>query len=348
LERLVDRLVKDGLAVTVVDPYAVQTSSFTLGRAEDGALTRADRRGGWWVLGRSLAAHSRGALVHFHMSAGKRFYGIARLLLLLTRRARHRVLTIHSGSFLKEFQRLGLWQRRRAIHALESFEDIICVNEDQRAFLDELLPCRLHVIPAFLPCPMQANPCIPEDAEALLRETDAAILTSGSGEPVYDFATVLRGVERAQERTRMRLGLILATYKKWNPDYWGQIEQALARTSVRVVVTRNLRPDEFVRLAARARLYVRGSLTDGDAMAIREAGAAGAQVLATNAVWRPEGTALFPSGDAEPLANLLLRALEDRELGRLADGSAADNYAAIREVYGLPQPKQLELVSAAR
>lgn len=282
------------------------------------------------------------------MSAGRRFHGIARLLLMLTSGARHRVLTIHSGSFLKEFRRLGRRQRKKAIRALRAFEDVIGVNEDQRDFLRDQVPCRLHVIPAFLPCSMQADPHIPEEADALLRDTDAVIVTSGSGEPVYDFATVLRGVELAQCRTDARLGLIVATYKAWDSEYWGRIERAIAQSPVRVVVTRNLRPDEFVLLAARARLCVRGSLTDGDAMAIREAAAAGTQVLATDAVCRPEGTALFPTGDAERLAELLLRALGDREVGRLAEGSAVDKYAAIRGVYGLPQPSRRELVPAAR
>jgi hypothetical protein len=279
------------------------------------------------------------------MSAGKRLYPIARLLLWLTRRARRRILTIHSGSFIPEFERLGPRQLRRAVQALQAFDDVICVNEAQRHFLERLIRCRLHVIPAFLPCPTLPDPRLPADAEAVLRDCDAVILTSGSGELVYDFVTVLRGVEAAQRRTHLRLGLILATYKTWDPQYWPGIERTLLQSSVRATVTRDLRPGEFSFLASRARVYVRGSLTDGDAMAIREAGVAGAQIIATDAVCRPEGAALFPTRDVERLAELLLHALADRDFGRLADSAAADNYTAIREVYGLPEACPSELAA---
>jgi glycosyltransferase involved in cell wall biosynthesis len=279
------------------------------------------------------------------MSAGKRFYNIARLLLWLTSGARQRILTIHSGSFLREFARLSPRRAGKAIRAIRAFDDVICVNEEQRRFLGDLISSRLHLIPAFLPCPQRPNPCIPDDAEAVLRDCDAVILTSGSGEPIYDFATVLRGVESAQRRTGLRLGLLVATYKCWDMEYWGGIEKALAESRLSIAVTRDLRPHEFSLLASRARVYVRGSLTDGDALAIREAAAAGAQIVATDAVRRPDGAALFPIGDSENLADLLLRALADRDLGRLADGSTNDNYAAIRAVYGLPQPVHRELAA---
>jgi hypothetical protein len=344
LERLVDRLVRDGHPVTVIDPYAVQTCMFEPGAA-DVEPPPMKRRGGWWRMGRSLAGHACGNRVHFHMSAGRRLYPIARLLLWLTSGASRRILTIHSGSFIREFERLQPKQRRRAIRALRAFDDVICVNEAQRDFLDPLLPCRLHMIPAFLPCPALADPRLPADAEAVLSDCDAVILTSGSGEPVYDFATVLRGVESAQRRTNLRLGLIVATYKAWDPQYWCGIERALSQSSIRATVTRDLNPGEFSFLASRARIYVRGSRTDGDAIAIREAGAAGAQVIATDAVCRPEGTALFPVGNMENLADLLLHALADRDFAKLADSAAADNYAAIRDVYGLPQPVHAELAA---
>lgn len=342
LERLVERLVQEGHPVTVIDPYAVQTCRFGPANG-DGVPAQPDRRCGWLRLGRCLATHSYGSRVHFHMSAGKRFYNIARLLLWLTSGARQRILTIHSGSFLREFARLSPRRARGAIRAIRAFDDVICVNEEQRRFLRDQVASRLHGIPAFLPCPPRPNPEIPDEAEAVLRDCDAVILTSGSGEPIYDFATVLRAVESAQRRTDLRLGLIVATYKCWDAQYWDGIEKALAASPIRVAVTRDMRPDEFSLLASRARVYVRGSLTDGDAMAVREAAAAGAQILATDAVRRPDGAALFPTGDSENLADLLIRALADRDLGRLADGSTNDNYVAIRAVYGLPQPCRREL-----
>jgi hypothetical protein len=270
------------------------------------------------------------------MSAGKRFYRTAPLLLLLTRGARKRVLTIHSGSFLKEFGRLNRRGRFLALGALRAFDEIICVNEEQKDALRGQVAAPLQVIPAFLPATPLPEEQVPEEVRALWKDVDVAVVTSGSGEPVYDFGTVLRGVELAQERLAVRLGLIVATYKLWKEDYWAPVERALLGSPVRTAVTRNLSPDLFLTVVGRSRLYVRGSLTDGDAMAVREAASVGAQVLATDAAFRPAGSALFKARDPGGLAELIVAAVKDAGVGRLAEAEAcADNYPAILRAYGL-------------
>jgi hypothetical protein len=252
------------------------------------------------------------------------------------RRAGKRVLTIHSGSFLKEFARLGRVGRFLALRALRGFDAIICVNEDQKHFLERRVAVPLQVIPAFLPSTPLPDVQIPKEVRALWKDVDAAVVTSGTGEPLYDFPTVLRGVELAQERLPIRLGLVVATYKSWQDDYWGPVEGSIRGSPVRTVVTRNLSPDQFLTVAARSRLYIRGSLRDGDAMAIREAASVGAQILATDAASRPAGSALFKASDPAGLAELIVLAVQDASVGRLAAAEAcADNYPAICRVYGL-------------
>ena len=105
IEKLRDRLVADGFPVTVIDPYNRQALIHAAGRTEP-QPARPQVRKGFWAMGYYLYTHSRGGIVHVHMSAGKRFYSVAALLLALTRRAQKRVLTVHSGSFLKVYDLL--------------------------------------------------------------------------------------------------------------------------------------------------------------------------------------------------------------------------------------------------
>jgi glycosyltransferase involved in cell wall biosynthesis len=333
IQKLTERLVADGYPVTVVDPYNVQTLRYA-GR-EAGCAPGPETTHGLRSLGLVLARDARGAIVHFHMSAGKRFYRVAPLLLALTRKASKRVVTIHSGSFLKEFRLLGPVMRRLARWVLGRFEDVICVNEQQYQALRPQLPGRLHVIPAFLPPRVDPDLPAPESVRQLQAKVDVTLVTSGTGEPLYDYDTLLRGLELAQRQTPRRLGLVVATYKAWDSAYWEPMERRLRASSVPVVITRSLSPDEFVALLARAQIYVRCTLADGDAIAIREAAAVGAQVLATDAAPRPAGTALFPMGDAERLAEWVVQAAQDRSVGRLPPESSADTYHALLEVYGL-------------
>jgi glycosyltransferase involved in cell wall biosynthesis len=334
IEKLRNRLVADGFPVTVIDPYNRQALIHAAEGGEPHAV-RAQVRQGFWAIGRYLHAHSQGAVVHVHMSAGKRFYGVAALLLALTRRARKRVLTVHSGSFLKVYDLLGPFRRHRALRIMASFDDVICVNELQREHLQTLVPCRLHVIPAFLPTKPCPNFVLPPSVRELQRQADVIVVTSGSGEKVYDYRTVLRGVELAQKSLRERLGLIVATYKTWDKEYWPPVEQELRRSRLPLAITRSLSPEEFMALMTQARIYVRATLADGDAMAIREAASMGMQILATDAVPRPVGTALFPTGNAEQLGARLVQAVKEPTVGQLPLESTADLYQSILNVYGV-------------
>src|SRR5262249_17274009 len=200
IERLARRLKSDGHRVAIVDPYAARVR---VESTHDGHL--AFTRGGNASFGQqvrllgTMRRLSRDAIVHFHMSWGKKFYPAALFLLAVSRRARRRVLTIHSGSWAREFQSLGTIAQRAAVRTISSFDDVICVSELQKAILLGLVPCRLHVVPAYLPAiDGDVFRDMPEPVREVGRLVDAVVVTSGYGTSVYDYETVLRGVELAQ------------------------------------------------------------------------------------------------------------------------------------------------------
>ncbi|HYC21788.1 MAG TPA: glycosyltransferase [Candidatus Bathyarchaeia archaeon] len=333
LERLADRLLLDGHALAVIDPYSAMIAVASAGRRLAVAPPPHGRLRGWLRLVGAMRGHAPGSVVHVHMSAGGRFYRVAPVLLGATRGAVKRILTVHSGSFERELEALDGWNRRLALAALGAFDDVICVNPRQRELLRPLVRSRLHVIPAYLPVSRAAGRELPDPLRRLREAVDLLVVTSGYGTAIYDYATVVRAVELAQSRLRARLGLVVATYATWNADSWTRTVASLERTSVPAIATTDLDPEQFLLLLAQARIYVRATLTDGDAVAIREAASLGVQVLASDAVARPPGSALFATRSADELALLIVRAAEDRDVGRLPPDAFADHYASIRSIY---------------
>jgi hypothetical protein len=331
MERLVARLLADGRPLTVTDPYAMATGTVSQGEAGKTLTLRCKSRAGLLV---ALAVNARGAVVHMHMSAGGNFYRAAPFLLAAARAADKRVLSIHSGSWAKEFQALPPERQQAAVRLLGAFEDIICVNTEQEQALRSRVRSRLHVIPAYLPAVAASDDALPSEVKALRKEVDILAVTSGSGTPIYDFATVLQGVERAQSRLPERLGLAVVTYGMWDDDYWPPMAARLAGSAIPTVITKDLNPSQFVAVLSQAHLYLRGTLTDGDSISLREAASAGARVIASDAVPRPAGAVLFPTGNAACLAERLVEAVRDPRLGLLPTEAHADNYCAILRVYG--------------
>jgi hypothetical protein len=341
IERLATRLIADGVRVSLVDPYegTVGRSVGSPPRLELAPSTPPGVRRYLNVV-RALEATSPGAVVHFHIAAGHKFYQAAPLLLLATQRARRRIVTIHGGDWAREFHALGPMMRRLAITTLRAFNGIICVNEGQREEIRRLTSARVEVLPAYLPPAGARSAEPPEVVAALRRSVDALVITSGYGDSMYDYETVLRGVELAQGRLRARLGLVCATYAGWDETYWAHILEALGKLAIPNVNTRNLDNDTFLAVLGSGRIYVRATRIDGDAVAIREAGTFGLQVLATDVVARPSGTVVFACGSSAGLADSIVAAMNDPRCGKLRLDAAADNYAKLLDVYGLHCPRQ--------
>jgi glycogen synthase len=333
--RLARRLALDGVAVTVVDPERRRTFLYQPGVQSQSSFESKSLtvKSGLWPAFFYLAWHSIRGIVHYHMSMGRRFFRLSGVLNAISAFASRRIVTIHSGSFVRELETLSEPNRQHALRVLGRFEDVICVSEEQKRFLEGKITSRLHTIPAYLPPPSLSQELVPPEVRSWRKTIDVMLVTSGSGHAVYDYLTILRGLERAQERLPLRLGLLLATYQHWDPVYWKSVEKVLKETPVSTLVTRDLEPDVFAKVLSLAHLYIRASLTDGDSIAIREAAAMGPRVVASDSVTRPAGCLLFATGNAEDLAMRIVAAVNDETLGKLPPRSCEDNYPALRVIY---------------
>jgi hypothetical protein len=118
--------------VEVVDPYGSPQPG------DDGSVFRCGS--GPVGLLRTVGAlwRSRAALVHFHVSGLARFLLAAYPLLGCLQPSVRRILTIHSGSFERNFRTGSGWRRAILRDVLRRFDTVVVVNRSQRAFLESL------------------------------------------------------------------------------------------------------------------------------------------------------------------------------------------------------------------
>lgn len=263
-------------------------------------------------------------LVHFHVSSMDRFLWAAWPLLLATARFKSRLITIHSGSFVREMGARCLGFRTAAAHLLGKFSLIITVSQEQKEFLSHVMkldPRRIEVIPAFIPPDAVENDHLPATIGDIAGRAPL-IVGSGYAKPVYGHHLLLEAVRRLQA-SGMNVSLVLALYSKYDQGYLHQLE-AVAKTIDRCAITKDLSPQEFNSLLAKADLYVRTSFTDGDSVAVREALYRGCPVLASDCVQRPQGVSLFRTGSIEALYDSLQLLLATGKSADPLDGVGRD------------------------
>lgn len=150
-------------------------------------------------------------------------------------------------------------------------------------------------------------------------------------EPVYDVATLLRGVKPVLER-HPHACLVVAGDGRLRPAL--EREAAMLLPPGRWRFTGRLAADELAALLGRADVYLSASLSDSTSVSLLEAMAAGAipvvSDIAGNREWvaPDEGARLFSCGDAAALAGAIEAALGD---AAWAEAARARNRRVVEE-----------------
>ena len=334
VQRVARRLANLGHDVTVVDlESGLQASSLNRGfRRQARVVEHSFVRKAKLLF--SLGVITRKACVHFHISSGRKFYWLSPFMLLLTSRASKRVITIHGGSWVKSAEGLSGIRVSLVRAVLHGFGTVICVNTQQSELILTKFGVPAATIPAYLPPVSEEIETLPGSLQDFLGSHETVLVTSGCRTPTYDYHTVFSALERVCANSRARVGLVVAAYGETASDYWDGVVRRARTCDPRVRIAEDLSPGRFYSLLGSARLYIRATLNDGDAVAIREAAAAGVQVVASDCVARPRWCATFPTGNIDMLATTIEAALADRELGREFQKSKHDeNWAGLLEVY---------------
>ncbi len=285
--RLANGVRAEGLSVRVLNHFRTR---------EPNPLIISDLRRNPWRYWRVLR-HAEGRVVHYHHARWSTLLAVA---LALRGSSTATIVTVH-GRELEPFLRSrvpGIASLTR--RALNAFDVLIAVSgEIERSLIDLGHPVR--VIPAFIPA---------SEGEASLSAPTTAFLYEGTniivsayrltadrhGRMIYGLDTAIESFTAvALARPDLRLAIFLANAPRSRREsdrlrhLLDGVEQENVRRRIRVFVGEPLKP-----ALNRAALYLRPTLTDGDAVSIREALAGGVPVLASDVVVRPSGVVTVP------------------------------------------------------
>jgi glycogen(starch) synthase len=265
-------------------------------------------------------------VVHYHHS---RWSTLVATALALRNSTAAAVATIH-GHELKPYLEAGapgVGEMTR--RALDSFDVLIAVSVEIEAELRRFVRRPIKVLPAYLSVGEEQTGLSPE-ASAFLRGgvnvlVAAFRLTADArGDTTYGLEIAIQSfVPVALARPEARLAIFLAEGPRSRREaerlhgLLDSIQNEAVRRRVRVLCGEPLVP--ALRSAA---VFLRPTLTDGDAVSIREALAVGVPVLASDVVARPRGTTVVPL-EVSRWTTAIENALNTR--GRAVAGPATAN-----------------------
>lgn len=271
-------------------------------------------------------------IAHFHVSAMNNFVYVGKLLISSLAKECKKMITIHSGSFVSNFDSFGIFKKYLLRALLQSFDSIIVVNQEQARLLQGI-GCdidRISVIPAFLP-PLAINTDTISKILANIAITGKRILiSSGYGQEHYGYHHIIEAIDKMGDRAG-NVHLLLCLYNTYDENYLDSLERELKQV-VDYTLFRDLNPEAFSFLLSKSDVYIRATDRDGDAVAIREAGYFETKIVASNVVSRPLGSILFSLGDAKGLADAINLALDDDKSG-LIIGDDLSNESQLIKLY---------------
>jgi glycosyltransferase involved in cell wall biosynthesis len=302
VEGLARALRARGVRVRVINHFSGQSRDPLLA----GDLRRNPLR--YWRALRIVDAR----VVHYHHS---RWSTLMATAFALRNCAGSTVATVH-GRSLEPYLRSpvpGIAQLTRM--ALRGFDVLIAVSVEIERSLGTVGP-PIEVIPAYIPVDDRSE--LSRETESFLRGGTNLVVAAyrltvdGTGHTIYGLETAIESFARvAADRPDVRLAIFLATPPRSRREsdrlhsLLENVDDEDVRRRIRVVLSEPLIP-----AFAFAELYLRPTLTDGDAISVREAIAAGVPVLASDVVVRPAGVrtlALEVSDWSEAISQSLTR-----------------------------------------
>jgi glycosyltransferase involved in cell wall biosynthesis len=268
-----------------------------------------------------------------------------------------RAVHIHSGNLAVRLAHtvaarlLG----RRVIHTLHSFKGgrlrsalahLCCRLATRNVLVNERLRARFDptgaVIPAFIPPGAADEETAVDIGEWIVRQKAAGrrVVTLNGFQPelydgvdLYGYDLLIDAFADARIRSGFA-GLIVVSSLQIGRDYFESLGARIERAGLGGQVLLLSRPMSFCGVLRASDVLVRPTTSDGDALSIREALWYGRPVVASDAVWRPEGTILFRSRDAGDLAAKLLVAVEGPPPAPLNRDFSTDLIAVYDDVLG--------------
>jgi glycosyltransferase involved in cell wall biosynthesis len=253
-------------------------------------------------------------VVHFHIGGDITNRLVALALLINSLPGRRTVLTLHSGGYPTSAQARQT-RRVKLIHAVfRRFDALVGVNPEVKAFLANsgINPQKVYQLQPF----PHLTRIKPGKASHLRLDSFCAhqkplLATVGLLEPEYDLPLQFN-VLRQLRQTYPEVGLVIVGSGSLHDELARQI--ALEPHNDRILLAGDVPHPITIELIRRADVLLRTTLYDGDAISVREALQLGTPVVATDNGMRPAHVFLAPIGDANRVAEQVIKALRTQRL----------------------------------
>lgn len=247
-----------------------------------------------------LLASLRYDAIHLHLGGDLTWRVLGLALATAAFGRRRSLLSVHSGAFpLTEAARNASPRTLRGF-IFRSFSRIIAVNENIAEVFRRfgVADSRVSVVLPFalgLPDPAVE---IPGELASFCTEHEPLLLAVGGLEKDYDPLMQVAAMETILNEFP-QAGLMIVG----GGSMRGDVERAAAASGYadRILLAGNVDHAVTLHLINEADVFLRTTLFDGDAIAVREALFLGTPVIATDNGMRPEGICLIPVGDKNAL-----------------------------------------------
>ena len=273
-------------------------------------------------------------ILHIHVSAMGKFLYIGFFILLFTSQKTHKIITIHSGSFVKKCKLYGSVKMFLTIILLRKFNKVIAVSDEQKQFLmtKGISEGLISVLPAYIPTYLEKSVYLDSKVKEFRKEYNKILISSGYGVPLYGFDKIIPLIN-FQSEFEDEIGLIICLYNTYDESYIEKIQSQISDQN-RVIIFKDLSPEEFSFLLKSSDVYVRATDRDGDAVAIREANHFNIPVLASDVVQRPVYCTLFELSSDVSLRQGLAE-IFNRDAHYLANEDVDSILLKYKRIYGI-------------
>lgn len=232
------------------------------------------------------------------------------------------VVTLHS-------YRIKGYKKKVTEVLLRNAKLIIAVSEEIRESLSSRLLSNVLVKEAFLPPHIFSEPSLSKDLldfiESFSKDitlvcANAFRLTKMGDYELYGLDQCIEVAEKSKkEAFRIHIVFIIGTVKDEDLEYYNSFLKIIKNKELEELITVIPKSVSFIRLIQHCDIVLRPTLTDGDALTVREALFFKKPIIASDVVNRPLGTYLYKTGDSESLfekikkVSLLKESLDDKQ-----------------------------------
>jgi len=253
----------------------------------------------------ALLARLKYDVIHQHFGGMLTNRILALSLACTSRPGAKSVMTFHSGGYPSTPEGQALQPSSFAGFVLRRFDGLIGVNAEIMKFFEKMriAPHRARLISPYSSLIEQPTASLPEPLATFFAAHDPVLISAGQLEPEYDLPLQIEALSHVRKKFP-DAGLVMLGSGSLHDELRVKIQaQPCAE---HILMPGDVDHAATMQAMFRARILLRTTLYDGDAISVREALQLGTAVIATNNAMRPPGVILIPKQDL----SALLRAIE--------------------------------------